>query len=429
MAAKQKYLELLKEGLIEFDKMVTHEGPADAVNKFDGKTLEHSKLVKGVVPVLERMYFNEENEDPDNMAAGEGPTDDVIPTANEKDLGTIATTKGDGNSSKDTGSATHGTDKSDESQSDTIIDRTKTVASESLFEEDEEKTDAKDDSKCDGCGKDKADCTCDKESDKSEDKKENDKEVVDESDLDFDLSLESDEDVDNVMETAEELDDLLEEDMSDDNQELGFNADDVDILGPDSEEDEADWNDSQTSDKTPAVGEVSKGDVALESDFDLNLEEDEDPAPAKEDKPEDKKDSKDDEEKSLTVPSAPASDDKLAKDLEDSKEDVKEGLVDLEALFEEDAGATEDKLPTTPVAQAPAKIQDAKGTKPNEGATPAENKQAEIATQNATPVKESRQTSEEKIVARLIREMEAFNVESDDVNTLLEDIDGDDMEE
>lgn len=99
---KNPYLQILKESLIEFDKMTVHKGPVDNVVSYDGKgELDHHKPVKDVVSILERMYFQEDDESNEPSGWGPGRDKDAENSeSDEQDLGTLGTLDGDGNSSE-----------------------------------------------------------------------------------------------------------------------------------------------------------------------------------------------------------------------------------------------------------------------------------------------------------------------------------------
>jgi hypothetical protein len=97
------YLQILKESLIEFDKMTVHKGPVEQVVSYDGKgELDHHKPVKDVVSILERMYFQEDSdEQTEPVGMGDARDKDVENSeSDEQDLGALGTATGEGNSSE-----------------------------------------------------------------------------------------------------------------------------------------------------------------------------------------------------------------------------------------------------------------------------------------------------------------------------------------
>jgi len=133
---KKKYSEVLKESLINFDAVTKHSSTVNDIVNFDGKgSLATYKKANNVVSVLERMYHQEDNDLPlvqegeeTNVAAGEGPSDKIVPDKKEQDVKNIAT--------KAVGAA-HPSPQDEKEFEDTMIDATKddkTVATESAEE-------------------------------------------------------------------------------------------------------------------------------------------------------------------------------------------------------------------------------------------------------------------------------------------------------
>ena len=139
-----KYTEMLKESLIEFDQMVIHKGPAGGVIGYDGNgELNHSNPVNDVVSILEKMYFKEDNDsDLSEIPSGEGPGKDKSldnSEPDEGDLSDISDTDGEGQSAGNAGLMPNG--EQPQQFKDTIMDSTDLSVEEhdiieSLFEDD-----------------------------------------------------------------------------------------------------------------------------------------------------------------------------------------------------------------------------------------------------------------------------------------------------
>jgi hypothetical protein len=137
---KKKYSDILKESLINFDGLQTTSGTVSDIVNFKGKgDLPTHKKASNVVSVLEDMYYKEDNDLPmvkegeeTEAPVGDGPEKKVIPDTTEKKVGDLHKADGVANANPD--------DKKE--FDDTLVDASsddKTLATESveesLFEE------------------------------------------------------------------------------------------------------------------------------------------------------------------------------------------------------------------------------------------------------------------------------------------------------
>ena len=157
---KNKYMNMLQESLIDFSKMEKENKTVDDIINFDGKgPLPTHQKVSDVVSVLERFYYNEDNdisnlredadiandgENANNTAVGEGPDKEEHP-----DESTRKDSLGDVVNQTEKAVEPHGKEGQEQGGTDeTIMDRTTSTPSaqtegaedgigESLFEDDD----------------------------------------------------------------------------------------------------------------------------------------------------------------------------------------------------------------------------------------------------------------------------------------------------
>jgi len=94
---KKKYTDILKESLINFDDVQKNSSTVEDIVNFKGKgSLPTHKKANNVVSVLEKMYFEEDNDismvsemEETEIASGEGPTDKINPDVKDQKLGDL----------------------------------------------------------------------------------------------------------------------------------------------------------------------------------------------------------------------------------------------------------------------------------------------------------------------------------------------------
>ena len=132
---KKKYMEVLQESLVDFDKIVKHSSTVEDIINYKGKgALPTHKKANNVVSVLERMYHDEDNDvpmiqegDETEIESGKGPSEEIDANGEEQKQKDLI--------DKDKGSLPN--DKQEDQFKDTALDVSENAEDE-LFEETDE---------------------------------------------------------------------------------------------------------------------------------------------------------------------------------------------------------------------------------------------------------------------------------------------------